>query len=235
MKCTAKNIFGAFQWNSCPRGRVHLPCPCHFTHYLCQAFPDRKYVKNINMKKNTPLVETSHGQVWYYFEWADLWSDVPPSPHERHLMDKFGTTSSRLTPDRDILWPCVWHLLSHRPDVPPPLVETSHGHIWYYCEQADLQSEVPSHMRHQARFAFGQMSGEVNTMSDETPCLKKLSGHGKMIDPHGWLLHHKRPSTWEGNYLIVLYVASTAICVTAFVNAPASDMSSAIHFLFSDF
>ena len=29
-----------------------------------------------------PLVETSHGQVWYYCEQAALWSDVPPPPHE---------------------------------------------------------------------------------------------------------------------------------------------------------
>ena len=54
----------------------------------------------------TPLVDTSHGQVWYYFKqtdlWPDLWSDVPPAPYERHLMAKFGTTSSRLTPGRDI-------------------------------------------------------------------------------------------------------------------------------------
>ena len=46
-----------------------------------------------------------------------------------------------LPPGRDILWPCVWQLWSHRPDVPP--LETSHGQVWYYCEQAALQSDVP--------------------------------------------------------------------------------------------
>ena len=36
-----------------------------------------------------PCVETSHGQVWYYFGLADLWSDVPhplmPPPHSRDI------------------------------------------------------------------------------------------------------------------------------------------------------
>ena len=29
--------------------------PCHFTHNLCQAFPDKKYVKNNNMKIDISL------------------------------------------------------------------------------------------------------------------------------------------------------------------------------------
>ena len=58
------------------------------------------------------------------------------------------------------------------------------------------------HMRLQARFACGQKSGHVNIMSDippPPPRLKKLSGHGKMIDPRGRLLHHERPFTGEGS------------------------------------
>ena len=34
------------------------------------------------------------------------------------------------------------------------------------------------------------------------PPLKKLSGHGKMIEPCGRLLHHERPFIREGNYLV---------------------------------
>ena len=52
-----------------------------------------------------------------------------------------------------------------------PLLETSHGQVWHYSEQADLQSDVTPHrcMRLQARFAFGQMSDQVNIMSDVPP------------------------------------------------------------------
>ena len=93
----------------------------------------------------------------------------PPASYERHLMAKFGTTSSRVTPGRDILWPCCDNFCHIDQMYPHPLVETAHGQVWYYCDQADLQSEVPHHMRHQARFAFGQMSGQVNIMSDVPP------------------------------------------------------------------
>ena len=115
----------------------------HFTHYLCQAFPDTKYVKNINMKRHFPPVETSHGQVWYYFKYADLWSDVPLSaplevsngqvwyyieqadPRQRHLVAMCDNICH------------IDQMYAH------PLVQTSHGQVWYFCEQADLQSEVP--------------------------------------------------------------------------------------------
>ena len=84
-----------------------------------------------------------------------------------------------LPPGRDILWPCVWWLWSHWPDVPPirdiswpsvvllwsgcpsvrctPLLDTSHDHMWYYCEQADLWSDIiPPH----------ETSGQVRIWSD---------------------------------------------------------------------
>ena len=50
-----------------------------------------------------------------------------------------------------------------------------------------------------------EMSGQVCIWSDVIlgPLqLKKSSGHGKMIDPHVRLLHHKTPFTQEGNYLV---------------------------------
>ena len=106
------------------------------------------------------------------------------SPMQRHLVaicDDFGHIDQRYSP-----------------------VETSHGQVWSYCEQANLQSDVPL-MRFQARFAFGQMSGKVNIIWDVPPQLKKSSGHRKMIDPHGQLLYHKRPFTWEGNYLVTQF------------------------------
>ena len=40
-----------------------------------------------------------------------------------------------------------------------------------------------------------------------TPQLKKLSGHWKMIDLHGQLLHQKRPFTQEGSYLVPFVVS----------------------------
>ena len=82
------------------------------------------------------------------------------------LSNKMSTSSS---PGRDILWPFMWQLWSHRPDYPK--VETSHGQVWYYCDQAALWSDVPPphDMRLQARFAFGQMSDQVNIMSDVPP------------------------------------------------------------------
>ena len=52
---------------------------------------------------------------------------------------------------------------------PLPQVETSHGQVWYYCAQAALWSDVTPHMRLQARFAFGQISDQVNIMSDVPP------------------------------------------------------------------
>ena len=57
------------------------------------------------------------------------------------------------------------------------------------------------------------MSGQVCSWSDVMsgqhhvtciPQLKKSSGHGKMIDPHGQLLHHERPFTKEDTYLVCL-------------------------------
>ena len=41
-------------------------------------------------------VETSHGQIWYCYGQADLWSDIPPTPNS--LMPP---------PQIDILWPSV--------------------------------------------------------------------------------------------------------------------------------
>ena len=97
-------------------------------------------------------------------------------PTEQHI-------NLTLCPGRDMLWPC--DDIGHRPDV-HPLVETSHGQVWYYCGQADLQSDVPPQTH--------ETSGQVFIWSDVrsgqhhvrcTPQLKKLSGYGKMIDPCG--------------------------------------------------
>ena len=88
------------------------------------------------------------------------------------------TYQTKCQPDpplgKDILWLCVWLLWPHRPVVRgTPLVETSHGQV-----------RIPmAPMRLQARLAFGQMSNQVNIMSDAPPQLKKSSGQGKIIDP----------------------------------------------------
>ena len=56
-----------------------------------------------------------------------------------------------------------------------------------------------------------------------TPQLKTSSGHGKMIDPQAWLLHHKRHFTWEGNYLVMYvfrHVECKSGCVAHFETHP---------------
>ena len=89
---------------------------------------------------------------------------------------------------------------------PHPLVETAHGQVWYYCEQADLQSEGPSTWDVSQVCIWSDVSSGQHHIRC-TPQQKKSSGHGKMIDPHGQLLYHERPFTWEDNYL-VKYVVS---------------------------
>ena len=147
--------------------------------------------------------------------WPNLvlhWAGWPvvrcaPQPHERYLMAMFGTASSRLTPGRDILWPCMWHFGHIEQMSPHPLVETSYGHIWYYCEQANLQSEVPPTW--DVRPGLHLIRCQVRSTSCQmypSPQLKMSYWHGKIIDPCGWLLHHKRPFTQEGDYLVVIMI-----------------------------
>ena len=63
--------------------------------------------------RHNPLVETSHGQVWYYFRQADLWSDVPPSGEASGQVDIFVISLgqadlwSDIPPGRDISWPSM--------------------------------------------------------------------------------------------------------------------------------
>ena len=45
-----------------------------------------------------------------------------------------------------------------------------------------------------------------------------LSGHGKMIDPCGQLLHHERPFTLEGNYLVVHCYLSLVMVTSGIVS-----------------
>ena len=50
-----------------------------FVRSLCQA----------DLWSDYPLVETSHGQMWYYFRQADLWSDVPSQDQALGQVDIF--------------------------------------------------------------------------------------------------------------------------------------------------
>ena len=201
MKCTAKHILE--HYNEMVALKVGFICHVHITSptYLCQAFPETKYVKQISLWREipcsihiswpslvllqagwtlvrcapSPLWEVSHGQVWYYIQQAD--------PRQRHLV-------------------AMCHNFCHIDQMYlHPLVETANGQVWYYCEQDDLQSEVPPNMRYQTRFAFGQMSCQVNIMS-HVPPTQKVIWTWKEIDPHRWLLHPERPFTQEGNYLV---------------------------------
>ena len=72
MKSTAKIFLD--HYNEIPALEVGFICHVHVTSptYLYQAFPDTKYIKKINMKRDTLLVDTSHVQVWYYIKQADL-------------------------------------------------------------------------------------------------------------------------------------------------------------------
>ena len=62
-----------------------------------------------------PPVGTSHGQVWYYFEQDDLWSDVPPKAVTRQCYD-FGQADlwSHVPPPKDQalgqvdIWSVFW-------------------------------------------------------------------------------------------------------------------------------
>ena len=130
MKCTAKNMFWSISMKFPPWRWISsaMSMPLHSPSIL--SISRQKYVKNINMKRDTQLVETSHGQIWYYYEQADLWSDVPPSPpleashgqvwyyieqadpRQRHLVDMCITPWSHRSdvpppPGRDISWPCL--------------------------------------------------------------------------------------------------------------------------------
>ena len=96
----------------------------------------------------------------------------------------------------------------------PPQAETSCP-VCDYFGHIDLWSNVPSTvqtshgkvrtpmapMRVQAGFAFSQMSDQVNIISDAVPTAEEVVWTGKDDWPPGWLLHHERPYTWEGNCL----------------------------------
>ena len=116
MACTAKNIFGALQWNACPGGEVHLPCPCHFTHISMPIIPRHKICKRYQYEGRYPTGR--------HTSWPSL------------VLHPAGW------PQAETSCGHVSQLLSHRPDVPHPLVLTPNVQVWYYCEQAGLQSEV---------------------------------------------------------------------------------------------
>ena len=154
-------------------------------------------------------------------------------------MAKFGTTLSRLTfgqmspqpplealrrltPGREILWPCVWQLWSHRTNVlPSPSRDISWpSFVLLWASWPSVRSTP--HMRHQARSAFGQMSGQVNIMSDvcPLPLTEKVIWTWKDDWPHGWLLHHERPFTQEGYYLVIAFYCKS-VPIVPFVKYPA--------------
>ena len=80
----------------------------------------------------TPQVQTSLGQVWYYFKQADLLPDVSPIKTSH---GKFGTTLSRLIFGQMDSTPAP---VPFPHPSPKPLVETSHGQVWYLFIWTDL-------------------------------------------------------------------------------------------------
>ena len=120
------------------------------------------------------------------------------------LSNKMSTSPS---PQAETACGHVCDDLDHIDQMYYPPVETSHGQVWYYCKQAVLQSDIhPTHphMRLQARFAFGQMSSQVNWTSYQMypPTDKNHLDMERWLTPHGRFLHHERPFTREGNYLV---------------------------------
>ena len=186
----------------CPWGEVHLPCPHHFTQIYMPSIPRHKICKKYQYEMRYPTGRHISCQVLYYCKQADVWSDVPPAPYERLSWPSLVLHPAGW-PQAETSCGHVSQLLSHRPDVPPPLVETPNGQVWYYCEQAGLRSEVPPTW--DVRVGLHLVRCQVRSTSCQMyPQLKRSSGHGKLIDPHGQILHHERPFTWEGNYLVIL-------------------------------
>ena len=125
---------------------------------------------------------------WLTAYWTKCQLYPPPGRHLVAMCDGFGHID-KMYPLVEISWPSVvllWAgcLLVRCTPLPP------HETLGQVCIWSDVRSG-----QHHVRC---------------TPQLKNLSGHGKMT-PHGWLLHHERPFTQEGNYLVPLCVLPPVI------------------------
>ena len=174
-KCTSKICFGAFQWNAFPGGGAHLPC--HVT---------------------SPTVYAKHSQTEKYVKQITVWGEI--SAHKvssvfrnnRHNMypsiqrSGFGSgwhlvrllvmlTFGQMYP-QDIWWPSV---------IPYQVIAAKNLILSLSVEKTKL-------------VIFKLISSYVKNIK-----LKKSSGHGKIIDSPAWFLHHERPFTRVGNYLVV--------------------------------
>ena len=92
------------------------------------------------MVRCIPPVETSHGQVWYFF--VQMYPPVKTSCGQGlHYFKQ----------------PDLWS------DVPP--LETSHIQVWYYFKQVDLWSDIPktpNGPQHSAKVIYGLQSTFVS-------------------------------------------------------------------------
>ena len=155
----------------------------------------------------TPLVETSHCQVWYYFRQDDLWSDVP---RQRHLVIYIVTTLVRLTsghmyphPKTRLLgqvdiWSGFW---SCRPLVKCTFPKTSGVQVWYHIRTLQWKTSFCLYVLWQLNWCHIW----AHIILCIKPKTEKVIWIWKDDWPPRWLLHHKRPFSWEENYLASFY------------------------------
>ena len=163
-------VLGPWTWAQCGQA----PCP-HTTNYLTNLQPDRLIF--------------CHMAGWLAnCSWQTGWlADC--------LLNKMSTWPS---PGRDIFWPCVWLLWSHRPVVrciPTPL------------ERHLVAKWEPPWPPWDCRPGWHLVRCQIRSTSCQMPpTVKKSSRQGKMIDPPGQLLHHERPFTRKGKYLVQPFI-----------------------------
>ena len=164
------------------------------------------YFGHLDLWSNVPPLETSHSQVCYYFRQNDLWLDVPPS--------------------RDILWPSVlwlwsdWHLVTCTPTQRSGFgsgshlvrllvmltcgqmypTKTSGGQVWYHIRSLQWKTSFCLYLLRQLNWSHIW----AHIILCKKPKTEKVMWTWKDDWPPGWLLHHKRPFTWEGNYLVAI-------------------------------
>ena len=140
----------------------------------------------MDLWSDVPSVETSHGQVWYYFGQdnlgqiypqaetscgqvcydfgqADLWSHVPPHPKIR-----------------------LWVMLTCGQIYPK---KTSGGQVWYHIRSLQWKTSFCLYLLRQLNWSHIW----AHIILCKKPKSEKVIWTWKDYWPPGWLLHHERP------------------------------------------
>ena len=93
----------------------------HFCTWLVGWPTAAAWLSHKNVNLTLSKAETFGGQMCYYFGQVDLWSDVPPSPGQRHLVAKCDTTSplGQVDLQSDVSPTGQRHLLANCDTTPP--------------------------------------------------------------------------------------------------------------------